>query len=132
MSDETAKKTVITIRADQRTTLPGPPGSPFVREEYFNNGHVWIGYVTSEAGSTSPWHHHGGHETYAYLLSGEARVEFGEDGSESRDITADGSLHILPAGLVHREINPGSEKNQFLIIRVGEGPTVVPVEMPPK
>ena len=88
--------------------------------------------MSTEPGSATPWHHHGDHDTYAYMLSGEARVEFGEEGSESRDITADESLHILPAGLVHREINVGKEKNHFLIIRVGEGPAVVPVEMKEK
>ena len=129
MNDENTKQTITTIRPDQRTPLPGPADSPFVREEYFSDGHVWIGHVTTEPGSATPWHHHGAHETYAYLLSGEARVEFGEDGSQSRHVTADGSIHVIPAGLVHREINVGSEKNHFLIIRVGEGPAVVPVEM---
>ena len=132
MSDKAENQTITTIRAEQRITLPGPPDSPFVREEYFSNGHIWIGHVSTEPGSATPWHHQGDHDTYAYMLSGEARVEFGTDGSESRDITADESLHILPAGLVHREINVGKEKNHFLIIRVGEGPAVVPVEMKEK
>jgi uncharacterized RmlC-like cupin family protein len=129
MRDQNSKQTITTIRPDQRTRLSGPTDSPFVREAYVSDGHVWIGHVSTEPGSATPWHHHGAHETYAYLLSGEARVEFGPDGSQSRDLTADGSLHIVPAGLVHREINVGSDTNHFLIIRIGTGPAVVPVEM---
>ena len=116
---------VHSIPPQQRTTLPGPPNAPFVREQILAEGPMWIGVVTTEPGAASPWHHHGDHTSYAYVLEGEATVEY-----EGRRITAraDGTMHVIPPGLPHRERNEGTVPNRIMIIRVGEGPTVVPVE----
>lgn len=119
-----------TVRPEERRTLPGPAGAPFLREEMFGDDHVWVGVVTTEPGAASPWHHHGEHETYVYVLEGEALVEFGPGGAERVHATADGSLHIVPAGLAHREINPGATPNRMLVMRVGTGPAVVPLDGP--
>jgi uncharacterized RmlC-like cupin family protein len=124
-------KTITTIGPDQRTTLPGPPGAGFVRQEVLSDGPVWVGVVTTEPGTASPWHHHGEHQTYVYVLEGEATVEFGEDGEQRRTARADGAVHVLPGGLVHREINEGATPNKMLVIRVGTGPAVFAVERPP-
>jgi len=121
-----------TVRPEERTTLPGPPGAPFVRQEMFGDDHVWVGMVTTEPGGASPWHHHGEHTTYVYILEGEATVEFGPGGSDRIQATADGSLHILPPGFAHREINTGSTRNRMLVMRVGQGPPVVPLDGPPE
>jgi len=125
------KQSIRTVKPKDRTILPGPEGAPFVREEMFGNGHVWMGIVTLEPGCASPWHHHGKHETYAYVLEGEALVEFGPGGSQRLEATADGSLHIIPPGTPHREVNPGTSRNRLLVVRVGEGPPVVPLDGPP-
>jgi len=125
------RKTIQSVRADQRETLPGPPGAPFVRERMFGDGHVWVGMVTTEPGGASPWHHHGEHETYVYVLEGEATVEFGAGGTGRIRAQADGALHIVPAGLPHREINTGPTPSRILVFRVGRGPAVVPLEGPP-
>ncbi|MCO4762963.1 MAG: cupin domain-containing protein [Myxococcales bacterium] len=110
------------------TVLPGPPNAPFVRRQAFDDGHVWMGVVTTEPGSASPWHHHGEYDTYVYLLAGEGTVEFGEGGTERKTFIADGSVAKVPKGLVHREVNTGSVQNKFLIFRVGEGEPVFPAE----
>ena len=123
---------VRTVRPADRKTLPGPAGSPFVRQEMFSDGHVWLGIVTTEPGTASPWHHHGKHETYVYILEGEATVEFGAGGTGRLHATSDGSLHIVPPGLPHREINTGSTINRMLVVRIGEGPAVVPLDGPPE
>jgi len=123
-------ETITSIRPDQRTALPSPPGAPFVREQYYGDDRVWVGEVVTEAGGASPWHHHGEHQTYVYVLEGEATVEFGPGGSKRMTANADGSLHIVPPGLPHREINTGPTKNRILIMRVGEGPPVVPLDGP--
>lgn len=128
----TPKSSITTVKPEERKTLPGPPNSPFVRQEMFGDGHVWVGMVTTEPGGASPWHHHGGHDSYVYLLEGEATVEYGTGGSHRLHATADGSLHIVPAGVPHREINTGATPNRMLVVRVGEGPPVVPLDGPPK
>ncbi len=122
------RNAITTVTKEQRVRLPGPPGAPFVREQMFGDDHVWLGIVTTEPGAASPWHHHGGHETYVYMLEGEATVEYGEEGAKRMTAYADGSLHLVPGGLPHREINTGSAPNRILVMRVGEGPPVVPVE----
>ena len=129
MSD--TKQTIRTVKASERKILPGPEGAPFIREEMFGDGHVWMGIVTLEPGCASPWHHHGNHETYAYVLEGEAVVEYGPGGSQRLEVTADGSLNIVPPGVPHREVNPGTKRNRLLIVRVGEGPPVIPLDGPP-
>jgi uncharacterized RmlC-like cupin family protein len=121
-----------TVGPEERKTLPGPAGSPFVRQEMFGDGRVWVGMVTTEPGGASPWHHHGEHETYVYILEGEATVEFGAGGSQHLHATADGSLHIVPPGVPHREINTGSTANRMLVVRIGAGPAVVPLDGPPE
>lgn len=126
----TDAKSISIIRPDERTRLPGPAGAPFVREQMFANEQTWVGIVTTEPGAASPWHHHGAHETYAYVLEGEASIEFGPDGSQRMTARADGSLIVVPGGLAHREVNTGSTPNRILIMRVGEGPAVIPVDGP--
>jgi mannose-6-phosphate isomerase-like protein (cupin superfamily) len=125
-----ATAAVRTVRPDERVPVPGPPGAPFLREQCFDDGHVWVGIVTTQPGAATPWHHHGEYDTYAYVLEGEATIEFGEGGRLSTHARADGSCHLVPKGCAHREINTGSEPNRILIMRVGEGPPVVPLEGP--
>ena len=115
---------VRSIAPQQRTTLPAPAGASFVREQILAEGKLWVGVVTTQPGAASPWHHHGDHQTYAYVLEGEATVEVADRRIRAE---ADGSLHVIPAGLPHRELNEGSTPNKILIIRIGEGPTVVPI-----
>ncbi len=124
-----ATDAVTVIKPSERVALPSPPGAGFHREACFDDGHVWTGFVSTDPGSASPWHHHGEHTTYALLLQGECVVEFG---SERLHLRADGSMAVLPPGLVHREINTGATKNQFFIMRVGHGPAVFPAEAPPR
>lgn len=121
-----ATLTVRTVRPEQRMPVPGPENAPFLREQCFDDGHVWMGIVTTQAGAATPWHHHGDYDTYAYVLEGEATLEFGKNGSQHITARADGSSHLIPKGCVHRELNSGSTPNRILILRVGHGPAVVP------
>ncbi len=123
---------VRTIRPEERKTLPGPAGAPFLRQEMFGDGHFWMGMVTTEPGAASPWHHHGTHDTYVYILEGEATLEFGPGGTGRLYATADGSLIVVPPGFPHREVNTGSTPNRMIVVRVGEGPAVVPLDGPPE
>jgi len=117
------------MRRQDFTLLPGPPDAPFVRKQCFDDGHVWIGEVTTEPGTASPWHHHGNYDTFAYLLEGEAGLELADANLAPLEIVADGSVVMIPKRLVHREINPGAERNRMIVIRVGSGQAVFPVDM---
>jgi len=61
---------------------------------------------------------------------GEEAVEYGPGGGQRAVLRPDDSVHIVPKGLVHREVNTGTQPNRALVMRVGEGPAVVPQEGP--
>ncbi len=83
----------------------------------------------AEAGARSGWHHHGAREVLGYVVAGRARFEFGPGGSESAEVEAGGFFHV-PAGLVHRDINPLDEPQEIIMTVVGSGPLVINVEGP--
>jgi mannose-6-phosphate isomerase-like protein (cupin superfamily) len=96
--------------------VPRPCNFGFLREVCVDDDRSFICFATTEAGSASPWHDHGDSTTYAVLLQGEAVVEFGD--RERLELRADGTVYVIPPHLRHREINAGTTKNQFLVVRV--------------
>jgi uncharacterized RmlC-like cupin family protein len=109
-------------RTDQQT-----PG--VLREEAFSTDDMWIGIVITEPGDMSAWHHHGDHDTYAYVVSGTKRIEYGPGGAES--LTAEpGDFVHLPKGLIHREGNPSTEVSRSIAYRLGSGPPTINVDGP--
>jgi uncharacterized RmlC-like cupin family protein len=85
--------------------------------------------VPTEAGAWSGWHVHPGHDTYVFQTQGRLRLEFGPDGSESVE-GGPGDFVRIPRGVVHREGNPGTEANEAIVFRVGEGEVLVNVDGP--
>ena len=83
----------------------------------------------AEGGARSDWHHHGAREVFGYVVSGRARFEFGPGGGESADVETGGFFHV-PAGLVHRDVNPLDAPQEIIMSVVGTGPLVVNVDGP--
>jgi uncharacterized RmlC-like cupin family protein len=83
----------------------------------------------AEANASSGWHHHGARDVLGYVVAGRARFEFGSGGIESADVEAGGFFHI-PAGLVHRDVNPLDSPQEIVMTVVGSGPLVVNVDGP--
>ncbi|HEY2715376.1 MAG TPA: cupin domain-containing protein [Solirubrobacterales bacterium] len=94
-----------------------------MREAMFTNENVWAG-VTRAAPQDSGWHHHGGMDTYVYVIEGNGVVEFGPGGKQKAEVT-EGSVVFIPKGVVHRDRNPGPGELVGFLVRVGEGPDVV-------
>jgi uncharacterized RmlC-like cupin family protein len=65
---------------------------------------LWFGRATNEPGFRSLPHHHGEAETGAYLLSGKARIYFGEGFAEFVELNA-GDFMFVPPHLPHLEAN---------------------------
>jgi len=86
--------------------------------------------VTTEPGEMSAWHHHGDHDTYAYVVSGLKRIEYGPGGTRSLIAGPDDFIH-LPKGFMHREGNPSGELSRSIAFRLGSGPATINVEGPP-
>ena len=65
---------------------------------------LWFGKASNKPGFRSLPHHHGEAETGAYVLSGRARVYFGENYQEFVDL-AQGDFMFVPPFLPHLEAN---------------------------
>ena len=65
---------------------------------------LWFGKVTNEPGYRSVTHHHGEAETGGYVLSGRARIYFGEKFEDYVDM-AEGDWVFVPPFMPHIECN---------------------------
>jgi uncharacterized RmlC-like cupin family protein len=65
---------------------------------------LWFGKAADSPGARTLPHHHGEAETGAYLLSGRARIYFGEGFREYVDVAA-GDFILMPPFLTHLEAN---------------------------
>ena len=111
--------------------LPEPPEqqTPSIRRrQAFVADDRWVGYVYLTPGEWSAWHHHGGNDTYFYVLRGELEIEWGTDGRTVRSMAGD-FTHV-PSDLVHRERTPPGKASELILVRIGRGPTVVNVDDP--
>jgi uncharacterized RmlC-like cupin family protein len=108
---------------------PGQPTPGMVREQAVSTQEMWAGFVTTEAGMVSGWHHHGDHESTIYVLSGAMRMEFGPGGSQVLE-AGPGDFLYVPPHTVHREGNPSSGRGTAIVVRVGTGEAVTNVDGP--
>jgi quercetin dioxygenase-like cupin family protein len=101
-----------------------------VRETAFNTGRATLMRARAEPGAASGWHHHGERDVLGHVVRGRARFEFGPGGRDSTEVEEGGFFHV-PAGLVHRDVNPLDEPQEIVLTVVGDGPLVVNVDGPP-
>ena len=115
------------IRPAERSEGQATPGMR--REMAVGSDRSWSGYVTTDAGMVSGWHHHGDFESHIYVLSGALRMECGPRG---RDVVeaGPGDFVFVPAHTVHREGNPGTEEAAVVVVRAGSGEAVFNVDGP--
>lgn len=107
----------------------GVPTPGLLREVAFDTDRAMLVRVRAGPRVASGWHHHGDRDVFGYLLSGRARFEFGPGGRGSAEVEAGGFFHV-PRGLVHRDVNPTDEPQEFTLTFVGSGPLVVNVAGP--
>ena len=124
MADETG---VTLIRPDDRTRGHSTPGMQ--REQAASTDRTWAGFVTTDAGMVSGWHHHGDYESHIYVLSGHMRMESGPGGAQVVEAQA-GDFIFVPPHTVHRESNPASDASTVVVVRAGSGDPVVNVDGP--
>jgi quercetin dioxygenase-like cupin family protein len=124
------------VAATGRITAVSPDGlsaaapTPGVlREVAFDTDRATLMRARAEPGAVSGWHHHGDRDVLGHVVRGRARFEFGPGGQESTEVEEGGFFHV-PAGLVHREINPLDEPQEIVLVVVGEGPLVVNLDGP--
>jgi len=108
---------------------PGAATPGVVRETAFETDRATVMRARAEPGAASGWHHHGNRDVLGYVVRGSARFEFGAGGRGSVEVGEGGFFHV-PAGLVHRDINPLDEPQEIVMTVVGDGPLVVNLECP--
>ena len=116
------------IRPGDRTEGT-PPTAGMTREQAIVTDGMWSGFVRTDAGMTSGWHHHGDYDTSIYVVSGALRMEFGPGGSDTIDAVPGDFLHV-PKGAIHREGNPSTREADLIVTRAGTGPPVINVDGP--
>lgn len=100
-----------------------------VREVAVEAGGATLMRARAEGGTASGWHHHGDHHVLGHVVRGRARFEFGPGGADSTDVEEGGFFHV-PAGLVHRDVNPLDQPQEIVLTIVGEGPLVINLDGP--
>ena len=109
--------------------IEGQPTPGMTREQAVQTEGMWAGFVRTDPGMVSGWHHHGDFETSIYVISGLLRMESGP-GGESVVEARPGDFLYVPREAIHREANPGDTESQIVVVRVGHGPTVINVRTP--
>jgi uncharacterized RmlC-like cupin family protein len=118
----------VRIGPSELVEIEGPP--EIRRRQAFAKPGLWAGIATTQPGLVSGWHHHGGHDTIVYVLSGRLAIEFGEGGRQAVQVAA-GDFLVIPSGLVHREGTPTGDPSESVVIRAGgDGPPTIEVDGP--
>jgi quercetin dioxygenase-like cupin family protein len=118
---------VSAVAPDDLSVGASTPG--VVRGVAFETGHATLMRARAEPHAASGWHHHGARDVFGHVVRGRARFEFGPDGRESTEVEEGGFFHV-PAGLVHRDVNPLDLPQEIVLTVVGEGPLVVNCDGP--
>lgn len=122
-----ASDLVCRIRPQDRVAGDATPG--MTREQAVAVEGMWGGFVRTDGGMTSGWHHHGEYDTCIYVVAGLLRIESGPGGTVMSDAVA-GDFVLVPKGAIHREGNPGEVESHLIVVRAGRGPAVVNVDGP--
>ena len=124
------------MAANDRVSAIAPDGlsagasTPGVsREVAFDTARATLMRARAEGGAAPGWHHHGDRDVLGYVLRGSARFEVGPGGAESTEVVEGGFFHV-PAGLIHRDVNPLDEPQEIVLTVVGDGPLVVNLDSP--
>lgn len=104
-----------------RTAGPKTPGMD--RQQAVTNDRIWAGFVRTDPGMVSGWHHHGEYETVIYVLTGSLRMEFGPGGANVVEARP-GDFVSVAKGVVHRESNPSAEPADIIVARAGHGESI--------
>ena len=119
---------VLAVSAD--ALRPGATTPGIQRETAFETAGATLIRARAEPLAASGWHHHGRRDVLGYVVRGRARFEFGAGGRDSVEIE-EGGFFRVPAGVVHRDVNPLDEQQEIVLAVVGDGPLVVNLDGPP-
>ena len=91
---------------------------------------VWAGTVSIHANAKTGVHHHGDLESIIYVVSGRARMRWG-DNLEYVAEAGPGDFIFVPPYVPHQEINAlEHESLECVLVRSGQEPVVVNLDIP--
>ena len=116
------------IRRRERRPATGLPAGSIGEEAFADTG-AWVGFIELPPGASSGGHHHGEWDSYACVLAGVLRWEFGPHGADAIEVGA-GDTGRMPAHRVHRDVCVGTEPLSMILFRAGEGELTMNVDGP--
>jgi len=91
---------------------------------------LWAGAVVIEPDAKTGAHHHGPVESVIYVVSGQARMRWGER-QEYVAEAGPGDFIFVPPYVPHQEINAGADTPlSCVLVRSGQEPVVVNLDLP--
>jgi len=90
---------------------------------------LWAGTVVIEPEAKTGAHHHGPVESVIYVVSGRARMRWGER-LEFVAEAGPGDFIFVPPYVPHQEINASGEPLACVLVRSGQEPVVVNLDLP--
>jgi uncharacterized RmlC-like cupin family protein len=91
---------------------------------------LWAGTVTIQPGAKTGAHHHGELESVIYVVKGRARMRWGER-LEFLVEAGPGDFIYVPPYVPHQEINAADELLECVLMRSGQDPVVVNLDITP-
>jgi uncharacterized RmlC-like cupin family protein len=92
---------------------------------------LWAGTVTIDPHAKTGAHHHGDLESVIYVVSGRARMRWG-DRLEFTAEAGPGDFIFVPPFVPHQEINAGGdERLECVVVRSGQEAVVVNLDIAP-
>jgi uncharacterized RmlC-like cupin family protein len=119
----------IVLRIAEGTQPPGEQTPGMERRQLLDHGDRWVGWVRTEPGVASAWHHHADRDTYVFITEGAISIDYGPGGLEAIAV-ATGDVAFIPARTVHREVTSADSAAQAFVVRIGTGPQNVNVDGP--
>ena len=91
---------------------------------------LWAGTVTIHPNAKTGAHHHGELESVIYVVSGKARMRWGDE-LEFVAEAGPGDFIYVPPFVPHQEINAADEPLECVLMRSGQDPVVVNLDITP-
>jgi len=91
---------------------------------------IWAGTVSIHPNAKTGAHHHGALESVIYVVKGRARMRWG-DRLEFVAEAGPGDFIYVPPYVPHQEINAADEPLECVLVRSGQDPVVVNLDIAP-
>ncbi|MBV9999767.1 MAG: cupin domain-containing protein [Verrucomicrobia bacterium] len=110
---------------------PGMERAAAITQARTGASKLWAGTVNIHANAKTGAHHHGELESVIYVVSGRARMRWGERLEFSAE-AGPGDFIYVPPFVPHQEINASrDEPLSCVVVRSGQEPVVVNLEVTP-